>query len=377
MKNVLYLSSMNIFKNNYGGAQCAARNYSVLKKFFQIDYLVTEEQQDKKFFKKLENGIFYLKKNLFLNIGRLFLGYTNNLSFENEKEILKLIKKNNYDIVYIEGSTWGKIYLKIKKINKKIKIITFFHNIEYDFVNSLCNLEKNYLRLFLYKIKLKNVIYNEKLAVKYSDYCITLNPRDTKRLYEVYGGKSNLELPITFEDKYSKNINNLLKEKDYILFVGSLFFANYHGIKWFVENVMPHINKKLLIVGKDFETKKSELERKNVEVIGSVDDLTPYYLNASCMIMPIFEGAGMKVKTAEALMYGKTIYGTTEAFEGYEVEYNKVGGLCNTLEEFIEKINNDKNEVFNEYSRKIFLEKYSFESSVNRMKEFLEKENLI
>ncbi len=229
----------------------------------------------------------------------------------------------------------------------------------------------------IYFIQFKASHYNEKLAIKYSDYCITLNPRDTKRLYEVYGGKSNLKLPITFEDKYSKNINNLLKEKDYILFVGSLFFANYHGIKWFVENVMPHINKKLLIVGKDFETKKSELERENVEVIGSVDDLTPYYLNASCMIMPIFEGAGMKVKTAEALMYGKTIYGTTEAFEGYEVEYNEVGGLCNTKEEFIEKINNDKNEVFNEYSRKIFLEKYSFESSVNRMKEFLEKENLI
>ena len=36
-----------------------------------------------------------------------------------------------------------------------------------------------------------------------------------------------------------------------------------------------------------------------------VDDLAPYYKKAAAVIMPIFMGGGMKVKTAEALMNGK------------------------------------------------------------------------
>ena len=88
----------------------------------------------------------------------------------------------------------------------------------------------------------------------------------------------------------------------------------------------------------------------------------------------------MKVKTTEALSYGKTIFGTTEAFEGYEVDYKKVGGLCNTTEEFIEAINkyiewwkNNGKPAFNEYSYQIFKEKYSYEASMKKFKEIFEK----
>ena len=373
MEKLLFVSASDFNNLNFGGGKASLRNYNILKKFFYIDLIYLTKNRT--FIKNNKNILPRTKNKFHTLVNEVFL-YSGYLTFEAEQRILEKITQEEYKFIFLDTSNYGRLSKKIKKINSKIKIISFFHNIEYDYIKAIIKTSTSKLK-YLNFIKLRSSKYNEELAAKYSDYCITLNPRDTKRLYEVYGGKSNLELPITFEDKYSKNTNNLLKEKDYILFVGSLFFANYHGIKWFVENIMPHLNKKLLIVGKDFEIKKIELERENVEVIGSVEDLTPYYLNASYMIMPIFEGAGMKVKTAEALMYGKTIYGTTEAFEGYEVEYNKVGGLCNTKEEFIEKINNDKNEVFNEYSRKIFLEKYSFESSLNRMKEFLEKENLI
>ena len=44
-------------------------------------------------------------------------------------------------------------------------------------------------------------------------------------------------------------------------------------------------------------------------------------------------GSGMKVKTCEALMYGKNILGTDEAFEGYELDTARVGGRCNNAED--------------------------------------------
>ena len=47
------------------------------------------------------------------------------------------------------------------------------------------------------------------------------------------------------------------------------------------------------------------------------------------MLFPIFEGSGMKLKTCEALMFGKNIIGTPEAFAGYDIDdYTNVGACC-------------------------------------------------
>ena len=63
-----------------------------------------------------------------------------------------------------------------------------------------------------------------------------------------------------------------------------------------------------------------------------------------------------------------------EAFEGYELDYDKVGKLANTAQEFIDYIQTIcKNPIprFNDYSRKIYLEKYSNESVVQKFRTIL------
>lgn len=92
-----------------------------------------------------------------------------------------------------------------------------------------------------------------------------------------------------------------------------------------------------MIIGKGFRTLKNDLECDNVKVIGTVEDVSEYFYRADFVIAPIFEGSGMKLKTAEALMYGKTIFGTTEAFSGYALDFDRVGGLCNTAREIHDK----------------------------------------
>ena len=66
----------------------------------------------------------------------------------------------------------------------------------------------------------------------------------------------------------------------------------------------------------------------------------------------------MKTKIAEALMYGKTIVGTKEAFEGY-IKDNRAMIECNTDEEFIFSLNTINNVGFNNISREIFINNYS------------------
>jgi glycosyltransferase involved in cell wall biosynthesis len=72
----------------------------------------------------------------------------------------------------------------------------------------------------------------------------------------------------------------------------------------------------------------------NVQVVGSVDDLAEWYYRADAVIAPIFEGGGMKVKTAEALMYGRRVFGTGEALVGYEHCGPEVCLRCDSKEEY-------------------------------------------
>ena len=190
--------------------------------------------------------------------------------------------------------------------------------------------------------------------------CIT--KRDAERTLELYGRKANAIIPVSFHDRYEEKNINLLNGKE-LLFIGSLFPPNYDGIKWFVENVMSKLpNVHLTIVGKGFEKVKNELTRSNVSIVGTVNNLDEYYYKYPVIVMPIRYGKGMKVKTAEALMFAKIIIGSSEAFEGYDIQGCKGIYECNTAREFassIEKV--FANPIYvNEDARNLFLHKYEY-----------------
>ena len=95
---------------------------------------------------------------------------------------------------------------------------------------------------------------------------------------------------------------------------------------------------------------------------------------ADIMVLPIFKGSGMKVKTCDSLMYGKNIVATPEAWEGYELDCSRAGGNCETAQQFIDCINGfsaNPRPRFNAYSRHVFLEKYSEESVVDKFRSVL------
>ena len=107
--------------------------------------------------------------------------------------------------------------------------------------------------------------------------------------------------------------------------------------------------------GVDFKNISSQ-----VHIYGFVVDLSDFYYRAKIVISPIHVGGGMKTKTAEALMYGKTILGSSEAFEGYEID-DRCMILCNTADEYIDNIRKLRNSTsrLNILSRNLFLKKYS------------------
>ena len=120
----------------------------------------------------------------------------------------------------------------------------------------------------------------------------------------------------------------------------------------------------------------------NIEVKGWVESLEDEYINADIIIAPIFEGGGMKVKTAEAIKYGKAFIGTSEALYGYienipkDILNNKIYE-CNDKQQFIEAIekiaDNSEMRKYNSDIRNIYLEHYSYEKMSEVLRTLVDK----
>lgn len=364
-----------ILQRDDGGKKCCYRNFELFRQVYGEEnvYLFMNSNMKETSDSHIRRlSAHKSKAHKVVNVlrGSFFMGK------ESEEEILRFVKVQNIDIVVFERSMFGNLIKKIKK-ETEAQTWVFVHNIE---KNYFYNKVKYQSKLFW--LPYLSVAKSEKIMMQYVDYIMTLTERDSKLLQEKYGRKSDVILPMTFNDGYErkikevKNIYKSGKEKN-LLFIGSMFPPNYEGILWFVNNVMSQMPEwTLTIVGKDFETKSEELSRENVSVIGSVKELATYYLGENVMVMPILFGDGMKIKTAEAMMYGKVIFATHEALEGYDIEGVEHIYECNSAEDFVEKIQKfypqNSEKFLAKDVRQCFLEKYEAQSIVKRFREFAE-----
>lgn len=305
-----------------------------------------------------------------------FQGHIDGLDAETIQAILTAIQNEQINKVFVDGSNLGAAAALIKQQFPRVEVVTFFHNVEARFFLGSLKQTKSLRAL---AVLLANYLAERK-AVRHSDKIICLNKRDSHLLKKVYGRGATHISPMALEDKMPSGFaeHYPVQTDKFALFVGGTFYANRAGISWFVKHVVPHINIKICIVGRGFEVLKSELEREGkVEVVGAVDSLAKWYRDSHFVIAPIFDGSGMKTKVAEALMYGKKVVGTPEAFSGYEGVADRGGWVCATAEDFVAAIGRAKDEIvtsFDPEMRALYVEKYSYPAVRLRLAEFLGSE---
>jgi glycosyltransferase involved in cell wall biosynthesis len=302
-----------------------------------------------------------------------FKGYIDGLDKLTIESALRVIQLENVGMVFVDGSNLGGFTKLLKNKLPQIEVTTFFHNVEARFffgsfrqqitVRSLAVLMVNYLA--------------EKKAALYSDKIICMSQRDSCLLQKFYGRSATHVSSMALQDKMPPNFAQctFLPPKKFALFVGGVFYANRAGISWFVSCVVPRIQIKICIVGRGFEAYRSELEQDGkVQVVGEVEHLEVWYRAASFVIAPIFDGSGMKTKVAEALMYGKKVVGTPEAFSGYEDVAKMAGWICITANDFVAAISHAQVQVTHSFDpdlRAIYEEKYSFDAAKQRLEYIL------
>ena len=102
-----------------------------------------------------------------------------------------------------------------------------------------------------------------------------------------------------------------------LLFVGSDNPFNHQGMRWFLDAVIPHLNKhlRITVAGGVNKHLKADHERfGQITFIDYADDLDTLYASSRLSICPLQGGTGLKIKVVESMAYGvpvvTTRYGT-------------------------------------------------------------------
>ncbi len=301
-----------------------------------------------------------------------FRGFIDGLNKNTLKRGLHILEADSFAKIFVDGSNLGKFVFFIKQRLPHVEIVTFHHNVESRFFLGAL---KQFKTLRALAVLVVNYLA-ERRSVRFSDKIICLSKRDSGLLDRIYGRSATHISAIALRDRPSGDQGVRTADPGFALFVGGGFYANLAGIRWFVREVVPRIRIRTCIVGLGFEELASELAReKKVEVIGAVDSLAPWYRDANFVVAPIFDGSGMKTKVAEALMFGKRVVGTPEAFSGYEDVASRAGWRCETADDFVAAINlaeNTAKDVLDRDLRSIYEASFSYPAYRRRIERIME-----
>lgn len=322
-KKMLYISA---FPPNYlsGGQKFSMNVINDLSKNFIIDLIYFSYPGHKLSNELTVNSVTCYKPDLKNCLNQLFYfpSYTKRFSYKILKEIRKIAR--NYDCLYFD---YSQVSIYSKYINHPNKIIRL-----HDILFQKFNRKKS---VFLPLIK-----YNENTILKSANKVFVPSEKDTKILKEIYKIDSFctneylsfFEFPLEIQCK-----------KQFLFFGLWSRPENTRGLTWFLENVYDKIDQNITIKimggGMDTSYKESFLTSRNIEYLGFVEDSYFEIVQSAAVIVPLFEGAGIKVKVLDAYTTGTPVIGTDIAFEGIP-EIEGLTYLAKKASDFASIINN-------------------------------------
>ncbi|MCI6890812.1 MAG: glycosyltransferase [Treponema sp.] len=208
---------------------------------------------------------------------------------------------SNYDILYFDFSQVAIYSLYINHPNKVLRI----HDVMYQKFS-----RKNY---FLAKW----VIKSEKKILKSFSKVFVPSIKDVDLLKTVYNIKA------LYTNEYLKSVifPCYLEQKNTFVFYGYWRRSeNTEGLIWFIEEVLPLLNSKLKIIviggGMSNIILEKYLVPNGIDYMGFVQNPLNIIMGSSAVLVPLFHGAGIKVKVIDSFTVGTPVIGTELAFEG-------------------------------------------------------------
>ncbi len=284
----------------------------------EIDLVVTtsnkNKEQDEETVKKFVREIYYTPRTK--NLAYLFLGIPFQAS--SRSALAKFSCDHYYDFAILESEAVSLILKSIKKNTRNI--VLRVHNNEANYFRALFKSETNLFRKMYYLIE--SLLYqHHSLAIKKQcDYILHISKDEFDSDLSVIAPPEKLRYVPPHLPPHS--FHSIRKSKSSrVLFVGNLFTANnIQGLKWYLDYVHPillsHPDYEFVIAGNTRGKRFHFSTIPRVTFFDSPTDLTAIYDSATIVVNPILAGAGVKLRTLNAIQMGFALVTTRVGSEG-------------------------------------------------------------
>ena len=255
--------------------------------------------------------------------------------------IKKLSQTNDFEIVIMEHLSSMQLGKLIKGHFPNATRIADQHNIDHLLFAQNHNLEDD-----ANQERYRHIKQQESKMYAYADYFMACSRNDVKELEAL--NKNKIKGFVVPNGTEARHID--LEQKDFskpnLLFCGSLdYLPNKNGLLWFYRDIWPELKAKipkvkLTVIGrngynKDYTPLKQD---DQIDFVGEVEDVAPYYQKSSLAIVPLLEGSGTRLKILEAMSFGVPVVSTTVGAGGIDYNNNHNILIADNIDEFRDTI---------------------------------------
>lgn len=267
-----------------------------------------------------------------------------------KQKLLKL-KRNGYepDIIVLEWTNIVNLIDSIKKIFLTAKYVASEHDVA--FLGEYRKYMQGNKSEDAYNIYVKRK--NKELeSLRKCDMIMPHNYKDKQLLID--NGIQKEKIFVLTPYYNNMNYINRKKHNKDILFFGAMYRKeNYEAALWFIDKVMPYLEKynlRFVVLGNKPPKILKNKECKNVIITGFVENITQYFEESLCMVSPLITGAGIKIKILEALSSGIPVLTNEIGIEGIPAKDGESYFHCISPEDYIKVILNLLNDNYEDYS---------------------------
>lgn len=350
-------------------------------------YAVKPEEIPIQYQKKTNIELVYI--NLAIKPIPAFLNLFTNKSYHVERfisnefrlKLIEILEGQIFDIVQIETLFMSPYINTIRKYSKA-KIVLRAHNIEHLIWKRVAQNSKNPLKKFYVSHLAITLELYERQIVDAYDGLVPITAKDAEFFQSL---TSTPIMPLPFGVDTDKIICDFNIKPELSLFhIGSMnWIPNEEGIRWFIDKVWPLVEEnlpevKLYLAGREMPEWLLKLKRKNIIVVGEVDNAHDFIRSKSISIAPLFSGSGIRIKIIESMALGRAVISTTIGAEGINIEDGKNILIANTAQEYFEaiKLFYSQNEIADEMGRQARLlieQEHSTKKLISRLEGFYEQ----
>lgn len=258
-----------------------------------------------------------------------------------KKWALKL-KKQGYapDTILLHWTQIGFLYSWMKKQFPNTRLVAMEEDV------SFLRTQREYLASTgitrIWKYLIHRVVFARELDMcRTVDSVIVTNEKDKELLKK----QGIIESKILSAIPYHEDLSNLNPQRNSlkILFYGAMHRKdNIEAVVWFAKSVLPKLQEKdsfeFVVLGGNPAKEVRELENNAVKITGFVEDIRPYFEDALCLVVPLFRGAGIKIKVLEGMSAGIPVLTNEIGIEGIMAIDGEDYFKCDTVEDYVTAI---------------------------------------